>query len=81
MIEGYSSGDYLSIIVLIGIMLVLVVILKWINGDFSPVSIEEISRRNVEEKNSNGDVIKNSVIVEYKKTYHDGRVKISYKKM
>lgn len=74
----FTSNDYLTMFVLLTILIVLVFMVKYLEGDFSPISIEEIGREILENKSSD-NVITKCVVVTYKKTYKDGRVKITHK--
>lgn len=75
-----SALDFPTIFTLLVILVVLIFLLKLVNGDFSPVSIVEVDRQIVENKDSNNVVTKN-IVITYKKTYNDGRIKMSYKKI
>ena len=79
--ETINSGlDFPTIFTLLVILVVLIFLLKLVNGDFSPISIDEVDRQIVENKDSNNVVTKN-IVITYKKTYNDGRIKMSYKKI
>lgn len=75
----FSSGDFLTIFVLLAFMVALILLIKYIDGDFSPISIEEVDRQVIESKDSNNNVNVKKIVITYKKTYKDGRIKMSYK--
>lgn len=72
-------NTFITIALLLLLMVSLILLMKYIAGDFSPVKIEEIGKDEIEIKNSNGIVIGKKIIVSYKHTYKDGRTKVKIK--
>ena len=67
------NSDFLTIIFLVILMGVLILAMMYIGGYLSPISIEEIDRQEV--VNINGCVTTKTILVVYKYTYKDGRIK------
>lgn len=74
----YTSGELITMFVLFIFLVILSFIIKYFNGDYSPISIEEISRDILENKSSD-NLISKKIVITYKKIYKDGRVKITTK--
>jgi len=77
-----SAVDYNSFITIALLMLLivgLIFLMKYISGDFSPVSIEEISKDEVELKDGNGNITGKKIVYTYKHTFKDGNVKFKTK--
>lgn len=71
------ESDFITIIFLMGLIAVCILGIKYINGDFSPISIEKMDEYGVTQNNEN--VIGKKVSIIYKYTYTDGRVKYKTK--
>lgn len=72
-------NDYWTIIFLMGLMVVCILGMKYIAGDFSTVSIEKVDQHYLIKNNVNGEVIGKKISITYKYTYTDGRVKYKTK--
>jgi len=71
----------ITILFLLAIMTLLILLMKYIAGDFSPVNIEETGKEIVEIKDNTGNVISKTILYSYKCTYRDGGVKYKIKKV
>lgn len=74
-------NDYLTIIFLLSLMGVCIMGMKYINGDFSPISIDVVDKQEVVSTNVNGEVISKKMVIISKYTYKDGRIKHKTKKI
>jgi hypothetical protein len=72
-------NTFITIALLLGLMVALIFLMKYIVGDFSPVSIEEVGKDEVELKDGNGNIIGKKIVYTYKHTFKDGNVKYKTK--
>ncbi|MEI6754069.1 MAG: hypothetical protein WCK78_13005 [Paludibacter sp.] len=72
-------NTFITIALLLGLMVALIFLMKYIVGDFSPVSIEEVGKDEVEMKDANGNVTGKKIVYTYKHTFKDGNVKYKTK--
>lgn len=79
--ETTDFSKILMILALLGVYFIISFMMKWIAGDFSPISIEEVSRDEVNLTDSNGVVTGKKLLVNYKYTYRDNNVKYKTKKI
>lgn len=75
----YNSSDYFEMIFMFVTMLLLLFVIKYIHGDYSAISIEEISKDELPIMNDKGDVIGKKYIATYKHTYNNGGIKYKTK--
>lgn len=71
----------LTILFLLALITLLIVLMKYLAGDFSPVNIEETGKEIVEQIDKTGNVISKTIVYSYKYSYRDGRVKYKIKKV
>ncbi len=72
-------NTFITIALLLGLMVALIFLMKYIVGDFSPVSIEEVGKDEVELKDANGNITGKKIVYTYKHTFKDGNVKYKTK--
>jgi hypothetical protein len=79
MTTAVDYNTFITIALLLGLMVALIFLMKYIIGDFSPVSIEEVEKDEVEMKDSNGNITGKKIVYTYKHTFKDGNVKYKTK--
>jgi len=75
----YNTSDYIEMIFMFVMMVLLLIVIKYIHGDYSAESIEEISKDELSITNDKGDVIGKKYINTYKYTYKNGSIKYKTK--
>lgn len=70
----------LMIVLLLGVYFVITLMMKWINGDLTPISVEEIEKTEIDIFDDLNNVIGKKVMVKLKCTYNNGVVKYKIKK-
>lgn len=78
--ELQNLNDFVTIFILTGLLFIFIVVIKWVVGDFSPVSIEKTDEKVVDVYNKQGVVIGKNLLIIYKYTYRDDKVKYKTKK-
>lgn len=78
--ELQNLNDFVTIFILTGLLFIFIVVIKWVVGDFSPVSIEKTDEKVVDVYNKQGVVIGKNLLITYKYTYRDDKVKYKTKK-
>lgn len=71
---------YVNIFLLLFIMGILILMVKYVSGDFKPVETLEVDRQCLEIKDINDLVISKTFLYTYKNTYRDGSIKYKTKK-
>ena len=69
----------LVILALLGVYAIIAIMMKWIAGDYSPISITEENSEEIAIRNFNGDVIGKKLLVIYKHTYRNNNTKYKSK--
>lgn len=78
--ELQNLNNIVTIFILTGLLFIFIVFIKWVSGDFSPISIDKIDEKEINVYNEKGDVISKNLLVTYKYTYRDDKVKYKTKK-
>ena len=78
--ELQNLNDFVSIFILTGLLFIFDFVIKWVAGDFSPVSVDKIDEKEINAYDKQGNIIGNVLVVTYKYTYRDNKVKIKSKK-
>lgn len=73
------DDNMFKILFFIGVMVILILLIKYVVGDFSPISIDLVDEKEVEKTNKNGTVIGKTIVYTYKYTYTDNRIKYKTK--
>jgi len=79
MTESVDYNSFITIAFLVGLIVLLIMLMKYITGDFSPVSIEEVGKDEVELKDVNGSITGKKIVYTYKHTFKNGNVKFKTK--
>jgi len=77
--ETFISNEHVTTIFMLLLMVSLIFFIKYIHGDFSPVSIEELNRDELTYRNEKGEIVGKKILYYYKYTYKDGRIKFKTK--
>lgn len=78
--ELQNLNDFVSIFILTVLLFIFIMVIKWVAGDFSPVSIDKTDDKVVDIYNKQGDIIGKKLLITYKYTYRDNKVKYKTKK-
>ncbi len=79
MTTSVDYNSFITIAFLVGLIVLLIMLMKYIAGDFSPISIEESGKEEVELKDANGNTTGKRILITYKYTYKNGNVKFKSK--
>ena len=72
-------NDIGTIIFLICIMITLILLIKYVVGDFTVKTIELIEQNEFEKTDKNGLIISNTIVYTYKYTYNNDKIKLQTK--
>ena len=75
----YNTSDYIEMIFMLCMMISLILVIKYIHGDYSIKSIEEINKDELPIINDKDVVIGKKIICIYKYTYKNDVVKYKTK--
>jgi hypothetical protein len=79
MTESVDYNSFITIAFLVGLIVLLIMLMKYITGDFSPVSVDELMKDEVELKDVNGNITGKKIVYTYKLTFKNGNVKFKSK--
>jgi hypothetical protein len=72
-------NDIGTIIFLICIMIILILLIKYVVGDYSVKSIELLEEKEFEKTDKNGMIINKTIVYTYKYTYNNDKIKLKIK--
>lgn len=72
-------NDIGTIIFLICIMIILILLIKYVVGDYSVKSIELLEQKEFEKTDKNGMIINKTIVYTYKYTYNNDKIKLKIK--
>lgn len=75
----YDLNYFLQMIGLISLILILILLIKWVVGDFSPTTIDIADKEEIDILDKNSNIVGKKMLVIYKYTYRDGSIKYKSK--
>lgn len=79
MTTAVDYNTFITIALLLGLMVALIFLMMYIAGYYSPVSIEEVGKDELDLKDANGNITGKKIVYTYKQTFKDGKVKYKRK--